>query len=93
MRVGVADGFDADLVATERAMHVLEAGLTRIRNGLDPDEQGRFENALLNVAVSRAADKLGFSFTATVLWRMADSMATGRIPEHDAPIELTHLHG
>ena len=82
---------ESDLAATEAAMKVLEMTLPMVARGLPPAERERFENALLNVAVNRLMHAEGASAAATILWRIADAMASGQVPDRDRAIEITCL--
>lgn len=50
-----------------------------------------FDNALLNIAVSRIRAVEGGTATAAILWRLADAVASGAPPAAEEAVELTRM--
>ena len=54
--------------------------------------QGRYTNALLNVAIHRLIHDEGAKGAATILWRLADVIQDGNSSNGSEPIELNKLN-
>ena len=53
----------------------------------------RFNNALLNIVVHRLVNEERSDTAATILFRLAETVATGEVDGAEAPVELTRLNG
>lgn len=84
---------DPDLRRTIEAMDLLESWIPDFLKSLDPDIADRFNNALLNIVVHRLIEEEGHAAVATILWRLAETVATGQEQHPSAPVELTKLDG
>lgn len=89
MNKATKDRYDA--WAVELAMETLERKIEPVVSAAPLLAQTRFNNALLNLAVNRIASVEGRKMTATILWRLADAIASGTRPSPSAPVDLTSL--
>ena len=80
---------DPDPVQTEIAMQVLGRMIPDILEENGPAVRARFDNALLNLAVSRLVAAEGTVAAATILWRLADVVQSGTNATSDNPADLT----
>ena len=84
---------DPDVVHTEIAMLVLDRMNPDILEETGPAVRARFDNALLNLAVSRLVAAEGAMAAATILWRLADVVQSGTHATSDNPADLTTCQG
>lgn len=84
---------DPDVVHTEIAMQVLDRMIPDILEENGPAVRARFDNALLNLAVSRLVAAEGAVAAATILWRLADVVQSGTHATSDNPADLTTCQG
>ena len=84
---------DPELRKTIEAMDLLHSWIPDFLEGLDPDIADRFNNALLNIVVHRLIEEEGHAAVATILFRLAETVATGQEHHPSAPVELTKLDG
>jgi hypothetical protein len=74
--------------ALESTMDVLEEQIPVVFDQT-PHLRASFDNALLNLAVNRIIAMEGEQVTSSILWRLADVIASGIKPTSDEPVELT----
>lgn len=84
---------DPELRKTIEAMNLLENWITDLLIRLDAEVSDRFNNALLNIAVQRLIEEEGQDRVATILFRLAEAVASGEEHHSSDPLELTKLDG
>ena len=84
---------DVDALHTEQAMQILQRMIPESLRAAGPAVEGRFDNAMLNIAVNRILEVEGAARTATILLRLADAVGQQVVPEVGAPIDLSKLDG
>ncbi|MEM7002350.1 MAG: hypothetical protein AAF529_16285 [Pseudomonadota bacterium] len=82
---------DPDAIHTETAMQILQNMIPDILDEAGPAVRARFDNAILNIAVTRILEVEGPARTATILMRLAEAVAHQPVPEPGAPVDLTQL--
>jgi hypothetical protein len=75
--------------ALESTMDVLEEQIPVVFDQTPHHLRASFDNALLNLAVNRIIAMEGEQVTSSILWRLADVIASGIKPTSDEPVELT----
>ena len=84
---------DPELLKTIEAMELIDAWIPKMLSQIEPDLAERFNNALLNIVVHRLVNEEGNDTAATILFRLAETVATGEVHSAEAPVELTRLDG
>ena len=84
---------DPELRKTIEAMNLLDTWVTKCLIGLDAEVSDRFNNALLNIVVQRLIEEEGQARVATILFRLAEAVASGEERHSPDPVELTKLDG
>ena len=84
---------DLELRKTIEAMNLLDTWVTDLLIGLDAEVSDRFNNALLNIVVQRLIEEEGQDRVATILFRLAEAVASGEEHYSSDPVELTKLDG
>ena len=84
---------DPELRKTIEAMNLLDTWITEFQMGLDAEVSDRFNNALLNIVVQRLIEEEGQDRVATILFRLAEVVASGEEHHSSDPVELTKLDG
>ncbi len=79
---------EAGDVARLRAVRETMEDVSIAISGLAPWQEDCLGNALLNLAMERMIGEEGAARTAAILWRLADTVATGRVPSPGAPVAL-----
>jgi hypothetical protein len=82
---------DKDLRAVARWMREIEEKVQEIDLELNLRSLTNFNNALLNIAVNRYVAIEGTQGSATILWRIADALASGA--HGNEPLQLNQLDG
>ena len=80
---------DTDAKHTEIAAEILQRLIPASLDTASPAVRDRFDNALLNIAVSRIIEIEGAERTATILIRLAEAVVANPAPRADTAIELT----
>lgn len=75
--------------ALESTMDVLEEKISTVFDQTPHHLRASFDNALLNLAVNRIIAMEGEQVTSSILWRLADVIASGVKPTLEEPVELT----
>ncbi|MEM7020745.1 MAG: hypothetical protein AAF512_25815 [Pseudomonadota bacterium] len=76
----------------EKAMQVVKRWIPTELDDAPENVKAQFDNALLNVAVSRMVAAEGHEVAATVLWRLADALSEGAKPTSENPLDLSRLN-
>ena len=84
---------DPELLKTIEAMELIDAWIPKMLSQIEPDLAERFNNALLNIVVHRLVYEEGNDTAATILFRLAETVAMGEVHSAEAPVELTRLDG
>ena len=74
--------------ALKSTMNVLEGKIITVFDETPRHLRASFDNALLNLAVSRIIAVEGEQVTSGILWRLADVIASGTKPTLEQPVDL-----
>lgn len=89
MDANAPEAADVDAYYTHIAMRALARFVPASFDAAPAAVRARFDNALLNVAVSRLVEAEGKTTAATILWRLADVLQDDRPATLDRPADLT----
>lgn len=82
---------EVEVMHTEQAMAVLEQMVPDSLAHLPVGVRGKFNNAILNIAVNRILAEEGATMTSVILARLSDAIMSGQTPTPASPIDLLKM--